>query len=200
MSVEAPVTQLLRASQQGGAAATEQLMPLVYDRLHGIAGAIMSGERTGHTLSATALLHEAYLRICGAEIDWEGRTHFFHVAARMMRRILVDYAKARHREKRGGAMECLSLDDPLRPIQVADSVSAERGVGVLELDDALSHLARQDERKAAIIELIYFGGLTTEEAAGAMKISCATLHRELRLGKAWLQLALQARPAAEKRA
>ncbi|MBS0276805.1 MAG: sigma-70 family RNA polymerase sigma factor [Proteobacteria bacterium] len=187
MNQEAPLTDLLRRSQQGDVLATERLMPLVYTRLHSFAGAMMSHERSGHTLSPTALLHESYLRLFGADITWEGRTHFFRVAASMMRRVLVDHAKARGRNKRGGGAERISLDDPQQGIQVGDGGS---GANILELDEALSLLARQDARKASIVELIYFGGLTYEEAAAALDISPATLHRELRLAKAWLRSAL----------
>ncbi|QOY88486.1 sigma-70 family RNA polymerase sigma factor [Paludibaculum fermentans] len=191
MSDDIALTQLLRASQQGDAAATDRLIPLIYDRLHAVAGAMMRHERPDHTLSATALLHESYIRLFQAEIEWDGRTHFFRLAACMMRRILVDHAKARRREKRGGGAEWISLDDPLKPIQVADPAAA---IGILELDEALSQLARQDERKAQIVELVYFGGLTYEEAAAAMEISPATLHRDLRLAKAWLQTVLTPEP------
>lgn len=187
MSDDIALTQLLRASQRGDSAATDRLLPLIYDRLHAVAGAMMRNERPGHTLSATALLHESYIRLFQAEIEWDGRAHFFRLAACMMRRILVDHAKARNREKRGGGAEWISLNDPLHPVQVADPASA---IGILELDEALSQLARQDERKAQIVELVYFGGLTYEEAAAALEISPATLHRDLRLAKAWLQTVL----------
>lgn len=191
MTADTAITQLLRASQHGDAEATDRLIPLIYDRLHSVAGVMMRQERPGHTLSATALVHESYLRLAQADIDWEGRAHFFRLAACMMRRILVDHAKAKRRGKRGGGWERVSLDDPAQAVQVPDPSSQ---IGILELDDALTHLARQDERKARIVELLYFGGLTCDEAAAAVSISPATLHRELRLAKAWLQSALSVEP------
>ena len=190
MSEPAGLTLLLHLSQQGDQTATDRLMPLVYDGLRGIAMRLMRQERPGHTLSATGLVHECYLRLFQAEVGWQDRSHFFRLASTMMRRILVDHAKSRRREKRGGVYEKISLDDPLKPIQVADPSSAAAGIDVLELDEALAALAGQDARKASIVELIYFGGLTYEEAAEVTGISPATLHRQLRLAKAWLHAAL----------
>lgn len=177
------VTVLLRRWSDGDRAALDRLMPLIYDQLRGVAHRRLEGERTGHTLRTTALVHEAYARIAGAGLRWEDRAHFFALAARTMRRILVDYARARVAEKRGGDVEPLSLD------ALTVEVAAEgqgRDAEVLALHDALEKLEAQDERKARVIEAHIFGGLTYEETARALGISPATVDRDLRLAKAWL--------------
>jgi len=178
-----PVTQLLQEWREGNKQAMEDLMPLVYNQLRVLAGRFMHSERPDHTLRATALVNEAYLRLVHADIPWEDRVHFFAVAARVMRRILVDHAKANRRIKRGAGGAKVSLDEAL-------VVSAEPSEGLLELNDAMERLAVFDKRKSELVELLFFGGLTYDEAAGALQISPATVHRELKLAKAWLYQAL----------
>jgi RNA polymerase sigma factor (TIGR02999 family) len=173
------VTALLIAWRNGDQSALARLLPLVYGELHALAGRYMRGERDDHTLQTTALMHEAYLRLCGADVTWEGRAHFLAVAAQAMRRILVDHARARSRAKRGGGDTPVTLDDALAP-------RAERPDELLALDEALVRLAALDERKARAVELHYFGGLTYDETAAALAVSTATVDRELRLAKAWL--------------
>lgn len=154
-------------------------MAVVYPELRAIAQRQLSGESEGHTLQPTALVHEAYLRLVGAEIAWEDRKHFFAVAARAMRRVLVDHARARRRDKRGGDAVLVTLDDQL-------AIDDRSGVDLVALDEALDRLAVQDERKARAIELHFFGGLTYEETARALDVSPATVDRDLRMAKAWL--------------
>ena len=154
-------------------------MAIVYPELRAIAQRQLTGEAEGHTLQPTALVHEAYLRLIGAEVEWEDRRHFFAVAARAMRRVLVDHARARRRDKRGGDAVFVTLDDQL-------ALGTESGLDLVALDDALDRLASQDERKARAIELHFFGGLTYDETARALDVSTATVDRDLRMGKAWL--------------
>lgn len=175
-----PVTQLLHAWRQGDASALNQLMPLVYDQLRAIAGRRLQAEAPGHTLGATAVVHEAFIRLAGAEVQWQDRAHFLAISARVMRRILVDHARGRDRERRGGGAARVPLDE----IQVE---MPGRSSDVEALDEALSRLAALDERKAAILELLYFGGLTYPEIAEVRGVSEATVHRELTLAKAWLR-------------
>jgi RNA polymerase sigma factor (TIGR02999 family) len=143
----------------------------------------MSGEKSNHTLSATGLVHEAYLKILGSEVPWEDRVHFFAVSARVMRHILVDHAKANRREKRGGLAAKVSLEDAI-------VISPEPEARLLDLDEALQNLAELDQRKADLVELLYFGGMSQGEAAAALNISEATVQRDLRMAKAWLYRAL----------
>jgi RNA polymerase sigma-70 factor (ECF subfamily) len=173
------VTRLLQQWSGGNKQALDELMPLVYDQLRRLASNCLRAERPDHTLRATALVHEAYVRLIDADVDWENRVHFFAVSARMLRRILVDHAKSRNREKRGGEFEKIPLDE-------AVVVGPQSDKGIVELDDALKRLALHDQRKSELIELLFFGGLTYDEAAAALKISPATVHRELILAKAWL--------------
>lgn len=154
-------------------------MPLVYDQLRRLASRYLNSERAGHTLRATALVNEAYLKLVNAELSLNDRVHFYAVAARLLRQILVDHARAKGSRKRGDGAEAI-------PIEEAVLVSATPPSGILDLDDSLNRLAQQDERKSRLVELIYFGGLTYDEAAAALGISPATVHRELRLAKAWL--------------
>lgn len=175
----APITRLLSEWKEGDRGALEKLMPAIYQELRGIARAHMVQERPDHTMQATDLLHEAYRRLVNVEIPWEDRVHFFAVAARMMRRILVDHARSRQREKRGGGWRRETLNEAL-------VVSPESPVDLLALDDALLRLADRDERKAKAVELHYFGGLTYEETAKALGVSPVTIHRELKFAKAWL--------------
>jgi RNA polymerase sigma factor (TIGR02999 family) len=173
------VTQLLRQWSSGNKQAMDQLMPVVYDQLRRLAANCLRAERPDHTLRATALVHEAYVRLVDSDVAWEDRVHFFAVSARMLRRILVDHAKSNRRRKRGGEFQKIPLDEALL-------VGPQSDKGIVELDDALQRLAAQDQRKSELIELLFFGGLTYDEAAAALKISPATVHRELTLAKAWL--------------
>lgn len=180
------VTRLLRRWSDGDESALDRLMPLVYDELRGVAHRRLASERTGHTLQTTALVHEAYARFADLDLRWRDRAHFFALAARTMRRILVDYARARAAEKRGGGAEAVRLDD----LTVSLASEDDDVVEILALHEALEALERQDERKARVIEAHVFGGLTYEETAAALGVSVATVHRELRLAKAWLARAL----------
>jgi RNA polymerase sigma factor (TIGR02999 family) len=163
-------------------------MPVVYEQLRKLAARCLRAERPDHTLRATALVHEAYLRLVDADVAWQDRVHFFAVSARLLRRILVDHAKANHRQKRGGGAEKVTLDEALL-------VGPQSSGGIVELDEALQRLAAHDQRKSELIELLCFGGLTYDEAATALKISPATVHRELKLAKAWLHRALTQSPS-----
>ena len=173
------VTRLLKEWSGGNKGALDQLMPLVYDQLRTLAARCLSSERPEHTLRATALVNEAYLRLVDAELSFNDRVHFYAVAARLLRHILVDHAKSLNRAKRGGGIHKLSLDEALVVGQAAPS-------GILDLDEALQRLAVHDSRKAEVVELLFFGGLTYDEAAAMLNISPATVHRELRMAKAWL--------------
>jgi RNA polymerase sigma factor (TIGR02999 family) len=180
---QSEVTRLLLAWGAGDEQALKSLTSLVYQELHRLAMVQMAGERPDHTLQATALVHEAYLRLVDLQgIGWRDRAHFFAVAARMMRRILVDFARARTYQKRDGG-ERISLEEALVP---ADQPGAQ----LVALDDALSRLALIDERKSQIVELRYFGGLSVEETAEALKISPETVKRDWRAAKAWFYLQL----------
>jgi RNA polymerase sigma-70 factor (ECF subfamily) len=183
MPESAAVTQLLKEAGRGNKEAVDSLIPLVYDQLRHLAARCLMAETPGHTLRATALVHEAYLRLAGAETDWQDRVQFYAVAARMMRRILVDHARARSRQKRGSGAEKVSLDEAIM-------VGEENSLDLVDLDEALQRLAELDARKSQIVELLFFGGMTVEESAAALSISPATLHGELKLAKAWLHRAL----------
>jgi RNA polymerase sigma factor (TIGR02999 family) len=180
MSLEASnVTVLLRRWRSGDHQALDELMPLVYDELRRLAARCLYAERPGHTLPATALVHEAYLRLIGVDVEWQNRAHFHALAARILRRILVEYARSHNRQKRGGHALKVPLDE-------AVIVGPEASSTVLELDEALQRLAALDARKSEVVQLLYFGGLTYEETGAALDISPATVHRELKLAKAWL--------------
>ena len=178
------VTELLRKSREGDKQAFDQLVPFVHGQLEALASACLRSARADQTLRTTALVNEAYLKLVGAEVDWADRNHFFAVAARAMRQILVDHARTRNREKRGGGAIQVELDE-------AALVSEAPSVDVLAIDQVLTQLDRFDPRKAKIIELIYFGGLTTSEAARSLGISEPTLFRDLKLAKAWIQQQLK---------
>jgi RNA polymerase sigma factor (TIGR02999 family) len=173
------VTRLLKEWGSGNKAALDELMPVVYQQLRKLASICLRSERPDHTLRATALVHEAYLRLVDADVAWEDRVHFFAVSARLLRRILVDHAKANKRQKRGGGAATISLDEAIM-------IGPQTTGGIVELDEALQRLAAHDRRKSDIIELLCFGGLTYDEAAAALNISPATVHRELKMAKAWL--------------
>ena len=176
------ITQMLRAWSEGDRAAADQFMPVIYDELRRQAHRFLNRERANHTLQTTALVHEAYLRLTEQrDVSWQNRAQFFGLAAQMMRRILVNYAVNRKRDKRGGSVEKLQLDETIQ-IQAAD-----KSVDLIELDEALNRLAKLDERQARVIELRYFGGLTIEETAEVMGISPPRVKREWNMAKTWLR-------------
>lgn len=177
------ITGLLGQWRDGNRRALDQLLPLVYDELHGIAHRHMSGERANHTLQTTALLNEACAKLMGAEVDWADRTHFFAVASRVMRRILVDHARARRSGKRDGGKQ-VTLEDALH-------TAVDRPWDLLDVDLALQKLEKQDERKARIVELRFFGGLKYHEIGEAMGISQDSVDWDLRLARAWLRRELR---------
>ena len=175
------VSKLLAEWSSGDPKVIDELLPLVYEELHRLAHRHMAEERGGHTLQTTALVNEVYLKFAHREgARWQNRAHFLAVAAQQMRHILVDYARGRAREKRGGEIEKVPLDEAL-------CVSANHAGEMLVLDEALKALASFDERKSRIAELRYFAGLTVEETAEALSISPETVNRDWRLAKAWLR-------------
>lgn len=179
------VTQLLVAWGNGDQAALDQLMPLVYSELHRLAHRHIKKERPGHTLQTSALLNEAFLRLVDQrDVRWQGRAHFFSIAAQMMRRILVDYARSRRFAKRGGDAHQVSFDEEL-------VVSRQLSADVLQLHDALNELANIDERKSKLVELKFFGGLSIEETAEVLGVSPGTVMRDWTLAKAWLRIAMK---------
>jgi len=174
------VTNLLIQLKNGNRDAQSRLIPLVYAELRRVAARYMRGEQPGHTLQATALVHEAYLRLAGQkEIGWQNRAHFFGVAANIMRRILVDHARAKQAKKRGGSDQKVSFDE-------AVLVQPEPPQQFLALDEALERLAKRDPRQSRIVELRYFGGLSEEEAAEVLGISVRTVKRDWKMARAWL--------------
>ncbi len=180
MTDSAPITSLLQSWQEGDESALPQLTSMVYDELRRIAGGAFRGERAGHTLQPTALVNEAFVKLIDAEVSWQNRAHFFALAARMMRRILVSHAKSRNAQKRGGPEEPVTLVEGL----VGDEAPDSR---IEDLDEAIQALSEFDPRKADLIELQVFGGLTFEEMAEVSGLSTSTLDRELRMAKAWLK-------------
>jgi RNA polymerase sigma factor (TIGR02999 family) len=175
------VTQILVAWGNGDRHALGELMPLVYRELRRLAHGRLRGERPGHTLQTTALVHEAYLRLVDQrEANWKNRAQFFAVAAQMMRRILVDYARARQYGKRGGGAQQVKLDEAM-------VVSSDRAAEVVALDEALLRLAELDSRKSRLVELRFFGGMSIEETAEILGVSPGTVMRDWTLAKAWLQ-------------
>lgn len=179
------VTALLLEWRDGNQLALEKLTPLIYDELRRLAASYLRRERTQHTLQATALVNEAFLHLLGDQpVDWQSRAHFFGIAARLMRRILVDHARSHAAGKRGSGQEALPLDDALE-------VPGGRAPNVVALDDALRDLEAFDARKSCVIEVRYFGGLSIEETAEVVGISVATVRRELRMAEAWLYQQLQ---------
>jgi len=175
------ITQLLLRWSSGDQAALNQLMPIVYDELYKLAHGYLRRERPDHTLQPTALINEAYLRLVKQDFpEWQSRRHFYGVAAQLMRQILVDYARGRAADKRGGGWQILSLDDSL-------TFSDEKAAEFVAFDDALLALAKFDWRKVRIIELRYFGGLSLEETAAELGISITTIGDEMRLARAWLR-------------
>jgi len=171
-----PITKLLLAWRGGDESALSALLPIVYENLYTLAERSVRSERSNNTLSPTALVHETYLRLVDTDVPWQDRAHLFAIAARMMRRILVDHARSHRRDKRGGGLK----------ITLTDAIAPQRETRILELDDALTRLANFDSRKCKVVELAFFGGLTYAEMAAALDISEATVHRDLTLAKAWL--------------
>src|ERR1051326_1638786 len=175
------VTQLLIAWSKGDQVARDELMPLVYEELHRLAHRYMNRERPGHTLQTSALVNEAFIKLIDqTNVEWQSRAHFFGLAAHLMRRILVDHARNRQYQKRGGAVQRVSFEEAL-------IVSQERVDEVVALDDALKDLARFDQRKSQIVELRFFGGLSIDETAELLKVSPGTVMRDWTLAKAWLR-------------
>jgi RNA polymerase sigma-70 factor, ECF subfamily len=188
------VTALLRAWGQGEQTALHELLPLVYGELRRQAARRLRAQPPGHTLQATALVHEAYLRLVDrdtAGTDWQDRSHFFAVAARAMRSVLVDHARARRAAKRGGGARALTLETADASGALADR-SSDPGLDVEALDEALTRLAALDPRQARVVELRYFGGLSIEETAQALGVSHATVEREWRTARLWLRRELGA--------
>jgi RNA polymerase sigma-70 factor, ECF subfamily len=189
----ADVTSLLNKLAAGDQEAAAQLVPLVYDELRRVAARRLRHERPDHTLQATALVHEAYVKLAAQkDAKWQNRAQFFGVASQVMRRILVDYARGQQRIRRGGKQQKVSLDDVLL-------VSPDRTEEVLAVHESLSRLEKLDARQARIVELRYFGGLTVEEVAEVVGISTKTVMRELNVAKAWLYGDLKERHAEDAR-
>jgi RNA polymerase sigma factor (TIGR02999 family) len=179
------ISHLLARYSNGDQGALDQLMPLVYGRLHEMAKRYMRAQPIGHTLQTTALIHEVYLKLVGQEEKgWQNRAHFFGVAAHAMRHILVDYARARHAAKRGGEAHEVSFDE-------AAVVTTERAAEVVALDDALHGLANLNPRQTRVVELRYFGGLSVKETAEVLGVSTETVKRDWRMAKVWLLRELQ---------
>jgi RNA polymerase sigma-70 factor (ECF subfamily) len=173
------VTQLLKAMRAGDARAAEDLLPLVYAELHRLARSYMRRERPDHTLQATALINEAYLRLVGEDVDWNSREHFIGLAAHVMRRVLVDYARTRNAEQRGGGLKRVEMQDDL-------AISAEQLDQVEELDEALKKLEKENPRQARVVELRYFGGLSVEQIGAMLQIAPRSVKRDWALARIWL--------------
>ncbi len=173
LTTEKPITKILFELKNGEQHALDELLPLVYDELRRLANSYLKKERSNHTLQPTALVHEAYLRLIGQnEIEWQNRAHFFGISARLMREILIEYARMKDRQKRGGEFKTqIALDD-------AVSFSSQKELDIIVVDEALTKLEKLDERQARIVEMKFFGGLTVEEIAEVLGISAATVKRE----------------------
>lgn len=173
------MTTALRAWRQGDQAAFDRVAPIIHEELRRLAASHLRGERPGHTFSPTDLVSEAYLRLVGGKLEFNDRAHFFSIASHNMRQILVDHARKRNAHKRGSGQRPVELEEGL--------VAVDRPWELVELDDALDELAKQDERKAKVIELYYFGGLTQDEMAEVLGVHINTVGRDLRFGEAWLR-------------
>lgn len=185
------ITELLVAWRAGDESALEQLVLVVHAELRRLARGRMRGERGGHTLQTTALVNEAYLRLIDlSRVNWQDRAHFFAMASRQMRRILVDHARTRRMQKRGGGVRPVALDEAL-------AVAVERGADLIALDDALDALAATDARKAQVVEMRYYGGLSVAETAEALSVSVETVARDWRIGKMFLLRELQSAPPVD---
>ena len=183
MTTQSPkeITRLLVAWGDGDDAALEELTPLVYQQLHRLAHHHLRHERPGHTLQTSALVNEAYLRLVDwKNVRWQSRAHFFAVSAQLMRRILVDFARSRRFQKRGGGVPALALEE-------AALISSERSTDLVALDEALASLSQLDARQSRVVELRFFGGLTVEETAEVLKVSTGTVRRDWSLARAWLR-------------
>ena len=176
---QSSVTELLVASHKGDPEALNKLLPLVYDELRRVAERYLRRERPDHTLQATALVHEAYIRLIDQDVPWQNRAHFFGIAAEMMRRILIDHARGLQAAKRGSGGIKLPLDDVI-------NLSVERATDLIVLDEAMTALAEIDPQKSRIVELRFFGGLSIEETAEVLGVGTATIIRQWKLAKAWL--------------
>src|SRR4051794_40627650 len=180
MTTQHEITRLLADWSNGDRQALEKLTPLVYDELRRLAARYLRQERSDHTLQSTALVHEAYMKLVGQNnVRWQNRAHFFGIAAQMIRRILVDYARARRAEKRGSGVDALSLDEAI-------ALPGGKDLDLVALDDALEGLAKIDERQSRLVELRFFAGLTLEETAEVLQMSTATAKRDWVSAKAWL--------------
>lgn len=180
------VTFILKRLSDGHASAAAELLPLVYDELRELAANWFRGASANRTLQPTALVHEAYIKLVGREsVQWQGRNHFFAVAARAIRQVLIDHARQRGTSKRGGGMQRISME------QAADSKGSQRGMDVLALDEALTRLAGLDERKSQVVELRLFGGLTGEAIAAALGVSRNTVDSDWQVARAWLRSQLR---------
>lgn len=177
------ITQKLQAWSEGNREALNDLIPIVYDELHRQASRYIKQERTGHTLQTTDLIHEAYMKLAEHnDMRWQNRAHFFAIAATLMRRILIDYARAKHRDKRGGDVVKVPIEEAIE-LATAD----ENNIDLIALDDALTKLAAIDEQAVRVVELRYFADLNVEETAEVLKISPATVKRDWQMAKAWLK-------------
>lgn len=186
------VTTLLQSWRAGDEAALEELMPRVYDELRRLARRYMAAEQSGHTLQATALVHEVYVRLIDAsQVDWQSRAHFYALCARLMRRILIDFARSRNYQKRGGSFAHVQLEEAM-------TVSAGVKFDVLAVDEALKQLAAMDGRKGDVVEMRFFGGLTAEETAEALQVSTETVQRDWKMAKAWLTRELKNKAKDER--
>jgi RNA polymerase sigma factor (TIGR02999 family) len=180
MAETSEITTLLKAWEQGDKSALDKLMPLVYDELRRQASRYLRKERANHTLQTTDLIHEAYLKMVDQKnVSWQNRSHFFAISAKCLRQILIDYARKRHREKRGGQVEIVPIDE----VQI---MSAEKSLELIALHEVLKNLENQDRQKSRIVEMRYFGGLTMEEIAEVLGVSKRTVERDWQMAKAWL--------------
>jgi RNA polymerase sigma factor (TIGR02999 family) len=183
--VRQDITQVLEELRNGDKRAADKLLPMVYDEFRALARHYLAQERANHTLQPTALVHEAYMKLVDqTRVDWQGKSHFFAVAAQAMRRILVDHARSRQREKRGGGRARVMLDE-------AVALSPQKDEDVLALDEALEKLAKVDPRQAKIVELRFFGGLSVEEVAEALHVSKRTVEGDWTFARAWLSRELR---------
>ena len=178
-SAPGEITQLLKAMHAGDSSAAERLLPLVYNELHRLAETYMRRERVGHTLQATALINEAYLRLAGEDVDWSSRSQFIGVAAHVMRQVLVDFARAHSAQRRGGDLRRVEMQNDL-------AFAPERLEEVLSLDEVLTHLTEVNPRQARVVELRYFGGLEIEEIARVLAVSPRSVKRDWSLARMWL--------------
>ena len=180
-AAQSEITDVLIEISKGDQEAVSRLMPLVYDKFRALAGNYLRSQQQGHTLQPTDLVHEAYLKLVDQErVDWNGRTHFFAVGAKAMRQILVDHARGKGREKRGGGRQRVELQDQL-------AIATDKPEEVLAIEEALTKLAELDPRQAKIVELRFFGGMTAEEIAAVLGVSRQTVQKQWRYARAWLQ-------------